>query len=422
MKNALLLHNPHWQNKKYNIAIQRNTLEKLISYRNTKEIFVIKGIRRSGKSSLLKLYINRLMKDVDPLSILFINFDDPVFSTVYAHPEKIHDIIIQAEQITETNVKYLFLDEIQSVLAWEKYIKSVYDSNRFEKIIITGSNSKLLSGDYSGLLSGRYLSFQLYPLSLQEILRYYGISNKLSLENNKSKVLNIINNLLRYGSFPEVFLQSLPEIKRDLLTHYYDSILIKDCVINQKIRDVVSFKQLAFYLLNNSGNLFSYNSLAKALDMTDLSVKDYILAMKEAFLLYELPQFSFKTKQVLKSKRKIYTIDNGFINAVAPGYIRNTGQRFENWVFDELTKKGLVPKGYYLDKRECDFIIKNHDFNIAIQVSYELTPENIAREVKSLLEVKQKFGITDLYILTFNQHNDIHPEIKVLPVYDLFGV
>lgn len=422
MRDALILHNPHWQNKEYDIPIERGILDKLVRYRNTKEIFVVKGIRRSGKSSLLKLYINRLMKDVNPLSILFINFDDPVFSGIYTHPEKIHEIIIRAEQITETTVKYLFLDEIQPVLTWEKYIKSVYDSNRFKKIVITGSNSKLLSGDYSGLLSGRYLSFQLYPLSLQEILRYYGISNRLSLESNKSKVLNTIEELLQYGSFPEVFLQSQPEIKRDLLTHYYDSILIKDCVINQKIRDVISFKQLAFYLLNNTGNLFSYNSLAKALGMTDLSVKEYISAMKEAFLLYELPQFSFKAKQVLKSKRKIYTIDNGFINAVAPGYVRNTGQKFENWVFDELTKRGLEPAGYYLDKRECDFIIKNHDVNMAIQVSYELTPENTAREIKSLLEVKQKFGIKELYILTFNQHVDIHAEIKVMPVYEFFGI
>lgn len=197
MQNAILLHNQHWQNRNFSITIKRDLLNKLLKFHNSKEIQIITGLRRSGKSSLLKLYINELIKTEDPKSILLINFDDPNFSEIYPKPEKIYNIVETAEKLTQTQVKYLFLDEIQTVTGWEKYIKSVYDADRFKKICITGSNSKLLLGNYSNLLSGRYIVSQIYPLSLSEVLNYYNFYDNLAVLQNKPKVLNLVENCIK---------------------------------------------------------------------------------------------------------------------------------------------------------------------------------------------------------------------------------
>jgi len=419
MQNAILLHNQHWQNRSFDIAIKRNLLNKLLKLHDTKEIQIITGIRRSGKSSLLKLYINELIKSENPKSILFINFDDPNFSEIYQNPEKIYLIIEIAEKITQTQVKYLFLDEIQAVSGWEKFIKSVYDAERFKKICITGSNSKLLLGDFSNLLSGRYIVSQIYPLSLPEILNYYNFSDNLTILQNKPKVLSILENCLKYGTFPEIVLNNNEQIKHELLINYYDSILIKDCIINKNIRDHKSFKELAFYIFNNLAVLYSYNSLSKATEINDVSVKEYINAMQEAFLIYEISQFSFKIKKQIKSKRKLYAIDNGLITATSLNFSENKGKLFENFVFSELLKSGYDNIFLYNENKECDFILKKGKQLIAIKAAFEINSKNRERKINGLISVQKKFQISKLYIVTLSQTETINNNIFIIPIYEL---
>jgi len=419
MQNAILLHNQHWHNKPFNIPIKRSLLEKLLNFHNTKEIQIITGLRRSGKSSLLKLYINELIKKENPKSILFINFDDPNYSLVYKYPEKIYSIIEIAEKLTQTKIEYLFLDEVQSVIGWEKYIKSVYDADRFKKICITGSNSKLLQSDYSNLLSGRYIVNQMYPLSLQEILNHYNISDNLAILQNKPKVLNIVENCLKHGTFPEIVLKKDEQIKHEILTNYYDSILIKDCVINKNIRDNKSFKELAFYIFNNLASLYSYNNLSKATEINDISIKEYINAMQDAFMIYEISQFSYKIKKQLKSKRKLYSIDNGLISASSLKFSENKGKLFENFVFSELLKNGYNNIFLYNDNKECDFIVKKDQDLIAIQVAFEINTSNKEREINSLLYVQKKIKLSKLIIVTLSQSEIINDDISIIPIYEL---
>ena len=419
MQNAILLHNQHWHNKPFNIPIKRSLLEKLLNFHNTKEIQIITGLRRSGKSSLLKLYINELIKKENPKSILFINFDDPNYSLVYKYPEKIYSIIEIAEKLTQTKIEYLFLDEVQSVIGWEKYIKSVYDADRFKKICITGSNSKLLQSDYSNLLSGRYIVNQMYPLSLQEILNHYNISDNLAILQNKPKVLNIVENCLKHGTFPEIVLKKDEQIKHEILTNYYDSILIKDCVINKNIRDNKSFKELAFYIFNNLASLYSYNNLSKATEINDISIKEYINAMQDAFMIYEISQFSYKIKKQLKSKRKLYSIDNGLISASSLKFSENKGKLFENFVFSELLKNGYNNIFLYNDNKECDFIVKKDQDLIAIQVAFEINTSNKEREISRLLYVQKKIKLSKLIIVTLSQSEIINDDISIIPIYEL---
>jgi uncharacterized protein len=422
MQNAILLHNQHWQGKSFNIAIKRSLLTKLLGFNNTKEIQIITGLRRSGKSSLLKLYINELIKTENPKSILFINFDDPNYSEVYQYPEKIYSIVELAEKLTQTKIQYLFLDEIQSVNGWEKYVKSVYDAERFKKICITGSNSKLLLGNYSGLLSGRYIANQMFPLSLTEILNHYHYSDPLAVLQNKPKILNLIEDCLKHGTFPELILKNDEQIKHEILTNYYDSILIKDCVINKNIRDTKSFKELAFYIFNNMAALFSYNSLSKATGINDVSVKEYINAMQEAFMVYEIPHFSYQIKAQIKSKRKIYAVDNGLITAASLNFSENKGKLFENFVFSELLKAGYDNIFLYNDNKECDFILKKGKKTIAIQAAFEMNTSNREREINGLLHIRDKLNISNLYIVTLSQSEKINDTISIIPIYELYKI
>ena len=422
MENALLIHNKHWQNKPFEIPIKRDLLTKLLKFNSSKEISIISGIRRSGKSSILKLYINELLKTADPKSILFVNFDDPNFSEIYKYPQKIQSIIDLSEKLTKTKVDYLFFDEIQTVDGWEKYVKNIYDAEIYKKICITGSNSKLLNSDYSNLLSGRYILNQVFPLSISEILNHYNFNDNLTILQNKSAVLNLLDDVLKYGSFPEIIKKDDEQIKHEALVNYFDSILIKDCIINKNIRDNKSFKELSFYLFNNISSPYSYNSISKAININDISVKEYINSMSEAFLIYEISQFSYKIKSQIKSKRKIYCIDNGLITSVSLNFSENKGQLFENMVFTEILKYGCNEIFFYNETKECDFIIKFKNKLIAIQVCYEINNNNKERETSGIENAIKTFSIHQSYIITFSQSEIINQNISIISIFEMYKI
>jgi predicted AAA+ superfamily ATPase len=250
---------------------------------------------------------------MDPQEILYVNLDDPFFIPYSDDAAKMHDVIQTAQKLTQKKITYLFLDEVQAINGWERYVKSVYDNESFKKIFITGSNSSLLNGDLASLLTGRYLSSKVYPLSLKEILKINDISTYMQLIEHSPKVLNIVDNMIKYGSFVEI-VDNKEEFKREILSSYYDTILLKDCVANNAIRDVKSFKELSFYLLSNVTSLYSYNSLAKAIDINDKSAKEYVSYLEDSYLVDELKHYSYSLKEQNNSKKKIYSNDNGFLS------------------------------------------------------------------------------------------------------------
>jgi len=164
MKNVIISQNKHW-NSPYTNLYERDIFSELVKKIDLKHIQVLQGIRRSGKSTLFKLLINYLSKKIDPQEILYVNLDDPFFIPYSDDATKLHEVIQTAQKLTQKKVTYLFLDEIQAINGWERYVKSVYDSEAFQKIFITGSNSSLLNGDLATLLSGRYISQKVYPLT-----------------------------------------------------------------------------------------------------------------------------------------------------------------------------------------------------------------------------------------------------------------
>lgn len=422
MEQIIIQQNQHWE-KPYQDLVPRSILSKIMHQMQLKEIQVVLGPRRSGKSTLFMLIINELSQEVNPHEILYLNLDDPFYIEITKDVKKLVKAIETAQKLTQKKIKYLFLDEIQQVEFWEKYVKSVYDSQLFHKIFITGSNSNLLKGEYANLLSGRYILDMVYPYSFREILSQLKIKSMLELVENKVKLLRVIDQLLEYGSYPEIFKTKDNQLKRELILNYYDTILLKDCIAYGKIRDIKTFRELAHYLITNNGTLYSYLGLSKNINSNEGSVKDFIHYLENSYLFYELKHFSYSLKKQSKAKKKTYCLDNAFLANISFRFSSNKGKLFENLVFSELLKQG---KTIYFDTEhnyECDFLVKekkSNEFNL-IQVCYELNSENQKREIKGLNKAGEQKNVSEKIIITYDQEEHID-DIKVIPFWKYFFI
>lgn len=415
MKNVIISQNKHWDSR-YENLYERAVFQNLEQNLETKYIQVIQGIRRSGKSTLFKLLINHLSQTIDPEEILYVNLDDPFFTPYRDDATKFYEIVTEAKKLTQKEVKYLFLDEVQNMKGWENYVKSVYDSESFVKIFVTGSNSTLLEGELATLLTGRYLSVEVYPLSFKEILHINRIDSYRQQIKEQPKVLKLVDDMMLYGSFVEVYNHE-HEFRRDIINSYYQTILLKDCVANHALRDVKSFKELSFYLLSNITSLYSYSSLGKAVGINDKSAKEYLSYLEESYLCTELKQFSFSLKEQHNSKKKIYFNDNGFV-LLSFRFSTNQGKLLENLVLTELIKEGY--EVYFYNKNfECDFIAQKEGKTTAIQVCYELSDSNRKREFNGLK--KLPFDVDEKVVITYNQSQKSSDGIEVFAFWEWFG-
>lgn len=385
-------------------------VQRLIKALTIKEMQVLQGIRRAGKSTVFLLLINHLLETVDAKAIIYVNLDDPFFEDLHDDPKLFYQLIDTAEKLTGTPVQYLFLDEVQNVEGWEKYAKSIYDAGIFKKIFITGSNSSLLNSDNATLLTGRYLSKMIYPLSFNEILLNRKITDKLTLEKKRTEALHLVDYILYHGSFPRVFqmINSDDVPIRELLLSYYDGIILKDCPATKTkpIRNVKLFRELALYLINNNACSYSYNKLSKVFGGSDITYKEFIAVMQDAYLLNELTNFNHSLKAQVRSNKKIYTVDNGFVWSMSMKLSKDQGRLLENLVYSELLKSNIEEVYYWQDNNECDFITKTGNELGAYQVCYQLTPENREREFRGLAKAMQKWRIKHGYIITLQQQED----------------
>ncbi len=415
MEEALLKHNLHWK-QPYTNLYERKLFQPIIDKLHLRQIHVLKGIRRSGKTTLFKLIINHLLKEVNSKSILYINLDDPYFTELYGESKNLYKLLEMSEKLTGVKVQYLFLDEVQNVKAWEKFVKAIYDNEVVKKIFITGSNSSLLDGEYATLLSGRYIQDRVTAPSFSEILNLRGIKSRFELIDKKVEALTIVDEMMMFGSFFEVLQE--PIHKREIILSYYETIIFKDCIANNNLRDAKTFKEVVNFLVSNSGNLYSYNSISKALGVNDNSIKEYIRVVEDAYMAQEMKQYSYSLKEQVKSKKKLYINDNGILAQTAFKFSKDYGKNFENLVYTELIKAGYEIFFHNKDF-ECDFIIKKEEKLLAIQVCYELTRENRERERSGLL--KLKLNLEEKILLTYNQNETESEGIKTIAFWDYFS-
>jgi|SRR3989344_4984698 len=366
------------------------------------EIVIISGIRRCGKSSLLKL----ISEKYDCIKI-FVNFDDVRF--VDFEIKNFQDLEEIFLEIGGQNKVVYFFDEIQNLKHWEKWVNNLHSKKI--KVFITGSNANLLSSEISTYLTGRNKVIKLFPFSFKEYLNLKKIDSTYSSTKEKVNLMKHFNNYFNIGGFPQVIKNEDLELSKQ----YFEDILNKDLIIRYKIKDIKELKDLIVFLLSNIGKINSYTTLKKITGIKSLStIKKYLDGFQNVFLLHQVNKFDYSINKQKVAPSKIYTYDNSFLKTVSFNFSENFGKRLENLVFIHLlrTQKNVY---YHLNKKECDFIIKEGlKVKNAIQVTLNLDKLTKEREITGLLEAMEKYNLKEGLILNLENEETIKIENKIV--------
>jgi len=418
MREILIEQNKHWDNQKY-VSVKRDVLDKFKSYLPLKQIITITGIRRCGKSTLAKQAINYLMETGVPKeNIFFINLENPYFLE-YKHDARFLNTIFE-EYLKLMNPKgkiYCIFDEIQYFDNWQVYIKSKYELSDI-KYIITGSNSSMLSHELATLLSGRSLNIHLNTFSFTEFLDYKEIDYKSEFAQIKNRIDIAIakEEYIKWGGFYEVFEVNDEISKKELLTSYAKNIIYQDIIPRYGIRNSEVVERLFFYLLTTATGVLNYTTLAKTFDVSDKTIKEYINYFEDVFLLKRIDKFHNKLKEKIKSTKKIYALDNGFLQ-IAPTHSKNLGTSLENMSFIILNKTyddvTYIKENYEIDFRCADRLY---------QVSYKMEDEKTRlRE----LRVFESFDPNNSYghkVITYDETSSLE-NVEIVKFEDfVFGL
>lgn len=352
---------------------------------------VVTGMRRSGKSALLELTRGELIsRGVDKNNIIFMNFESLRYEALKDYKALYAEVMRRAE-MAEGRV-YILLDEIQEVDAWEQVINS-FRVDLDCDIYVTGSNAKLLSGELATLLAGRYVEIRVYPLDFHEFLDF-AAQNEDEAKLSRSEQFA---DFLRFGGLPGIHLMKWDE---ERLTQYlhdiYNSVLLKDVIARNKIRDTALLESIILYLMDNVGNTFSSKTISDFLKsqgrkLSTETVYNYLKALENAFLIHKAVRFDIKGKRLLETQEKYYLSDLGLRHAVMGYRDNDIAGILENTVYLELLRRGYTVRIGKQGVAEVDFVAERADERIYIQVCYVLTPENTDREFAPLEEIQDNY-------------------------------
>lgn len=403
MHSNIIFWNPWWQNKEYSFEIKdREIFLSLDKFLSRKEIIFFTGVRRSGKTSTMYYLINKLLNKKNPKKILYLNMDDEVLSL-----SKLDEIYETYKELTYEvkGKRYIFLDEIQNVEGWERWVKKMYDSFENIKFIISGSKSHVLK-KRSTLLTGRMLELEIYPLSFKEFLNFNDVDykNKISLISNKTKIKLLLEKFIKFGGFPEVVIEQDEHLKSLIGKEYYNNIKDRDIIIFFGVKEARKFDRLSLFLISNIAKPTSANKLGRIVNLSPTVVNNYIDFSEMMYLFLPLQHFNYSLKGQMTKPRKIYSIDTGMVNSIAFQFSENIGRFIENVVYLELKRRGYEIY-YYNNRYECDFIIKKGTKIVeAIQVCFKLTEDNLKREQGGLLEAMKEFKLKTGKIITLEKN------------------
>ncbi len=412
--------NPWWEKKELIHEIkgrQRPHYDDLIDSIGIREITIITGIRRSGKSTLMYQMVDSLLtRGISPEQILFVNLEDK--KLIKSNLDEIYNSY--RGRLNPDKKAFIFLDEVHRKKGWEAWIRKKYDLKTNDKFVISGSSSYLLKKEYATLLTGRNLTFDVFPLSFKEYLLFANLSPEqaklkkgIILDRTKHLILKHLRKYLTQGGFPEIFFKE-ERYKTQILEQYFDDILYKDIIDRYNLNSQKA-KDLALFLMTNFTGIISLRNLRKSLGMSYDTIKDYLSYYKEAFLFFTLDHFSYSFKEQKTLASKIYCIDDGLRNAVSFKFSKDEGKLAENLVFIELKRRGKEAY-YWQSKGEVDFIVKNKDNSLtAINVTY--ADEINDRETKALIEFKKEFKKTKELILLTRDTEKRQQGIRFIPLW-----
>ncbi len=376
---------------------QRNTKYEVDELLQNPLIKLITGPRRVGKSVFALLMLQGK-------NFAYLNFDDNQLLEKWDE-----DLAISALDDVYPDYDFMLLDEIQNLPDWDLWVSKLY--RRGKNLIITGSNAKMLSSEMATVLTGRYLQIEMLPFSLDETMSWKNISP--DRDEQAAQAIMLADDYMRNGGYPETI--NARSITKSYLSTLFDSILLKDVAQRHKVRNTSDLYNLATYLLSNFCNPISANELAGELGLSSVATtRKFCDYLNEPYLFFFLPRFNNKLKLMNKAPKKVYVVDNGFVQSTAFNLSENLGRLLENQVFVELLRRGYIPGQtlfYYRSRndKEIDFVTrKGAKVEQLIQVCYDMTSEKTRkREFDALSEAAEELHCDNLLVITNSEQNEL---------------
>ena len=378
----------------------------LQDYLNLKinKIIVLNGFRRVGKTYIFYSVINELLKSNSREEVVHINFED---ERIPLKTEFLSSLMPTADELFVKKMKYLFLDELHNIPNWSKWLRRIHDNQNI-KIFVSGSSSRMSEEEIPTELRGRFLEVKIFPLSFNEFLKFKSLSFDFKLldhsEKERPQMLKALAEYLTYGGLPEIVL--INETKKfELAQSYYATVIKRDIVERYKIKNEESLKSLLKLLLDSKEYSInkSYHTLKSlGYEVGKSTVQKYISYIENSYFIFSLPIFSYKIKDQMQYPKKVYCIDNAFINSISTKFSHNFGRLYENLVAIELKRR--KKECYYwknMEKEEVDFIIKNNaKIEELVQVCYDISDQDTKkRELRALLKASKDLKCKNLWII-----------------------
>lgn len=375
-------------------------LDILRTYRDVPLVKILAGIRRSGKSTILEMLGDELVgSDIPQDHIISMRYTSENFEDGMTSKEMYQRI---KEQITDNTRYYLLLDEVQEIDGWEKAVNSLLEDANTD-IYVTGSNSKMMSGEISTYLTGRYISIPVYTLSFAEYLEFKKNSKNFEKELHSEKEL--LNEYLRIGGFPIVALGSFDEKSSyQIVEGIYNSVITSDITKRHQVKNFPLFNRVVKYVVENVGKTFSANAIVKFLKnegraLSVETVYNYLEWLEKAFVIYRCSRYDLQGKSVLKTQEKFYLADASLKYSIMGFNPKSMSAMLENIVYFELRRKGYEVYVGKNEAKEVDFVAVQRDERVYVQVCRRL-PEESDREVANLLEIKDHYP---KYVVTLDE-------------------
>ncbi len=372
------------------------------------KIITVYGVRRAGKSYILRQCAYSLSSKLGVKNILYVNFEEVGFPEIL-DKDFLKNIVGAYTEILKPSIKpVLIFDEIQEVRGWEKVIRSMHEKD-LSHIIISGSSSKLMSGELATILSGRDIPVEIFPLDFMEYLKFknFRAENYSDILIKSEEIIKLLREYLEYGGFPEVVLEGNLTKKLEILSRYYETILIKDVVKRFRVRDYGKLDMLARFYISNASNPTSYRNIARILEIPLKTVERYSEHIYTSRIIIGINRYSPSYRVRTVSPKKIYVIDPGIFTSKGFKLSENIGRLMENIVCVELIRRYGGENIFYYktyNGREVDFIIIKGDKIIKmIQVTYSENKKDIdKREVKAVLRASKELKCRDIEIITWD--------------------
>lgn len=373
------------------MIVRERYMRQIRDFMDKPVVKIITGMRRCGKSALLELTRQELLsRGIGTQNIISINFESLRYESLKDFRALYAEISSRAEKAD--GKLYVLLDEIQEVNGWEQVINSLrvdFDCD----IYVTGSNAKLLSGELATLLAGRYVEIRVYPLDFQEYLDFAATNAEEAQLPRQEQFANF----LRFGGLPGIHQMKWDEERiMQYLHDIYNSVLLKDVIARNKIRDTALLESIVLYLMDNIGNTFSAKTISDFLKsqgrkLSTETVYNYLKALESAFLIHKVVRFDIKGRRILETQEKYYLSDLGLRHAVMGYRDNDIAGVLENTVYLELLRRGWTVNIGKQDVAEVDFVASRTDERLYIQVCYVLTPENTEREFAPLEAISDNY-------------------------------